>query len=356
MLKPGTNEEALEQRSREVLREIVLRFVATGEPVSSRTLSRGGRFDLSPATLRNVMADLEDLGYLTHPHTSAGRIPTDRGYRFFIDYLMRSRRLTQHEKEAIDEQVAGVNELDDLLQISSKLLNKLSNQVGLVFLPLVPQLSVRSMDFIRVAERRILCVIVGTNGVVLNKVIETSEDLSRDDLEKVSHYITGEFTGLTLTGIRDRLVTMMREERARFDRMLERIIGLGLAASDLSLPEEHELYLEGASSILDKPEFADVEAMRKTLLAFEEKGKLVEILNRCINEEGLQILVGSESQFTSNYNFSLVAARYGTETRPVGLVGIIGPTRMEYGRIAPLVEYLGDALSRKIENDSGERD
>jgi len=343
--------DELDSRAREILREIVIQHVSTGEAISSRSLAKCGRFQLSPASLRNVMADLEDLGYLQQPHTSAGRVPTDRGYRFFIDYLMRSRSLPHREREVIDDQVAHVNEIDDVLQLTSRLLSKLSDQVGLVFMPTLLQFAVRSMDFIHVAEGKILCIIVGTNGVVVNKVIETRQPFTRDELEKISRYISTEFGGMTLDSIRRRLIRMTEAERANHDGMLQKTISLGIEAVNDVAPVEHELYVEGAASILTKPEYADGEALRKTLLALQEKEKLIELLNSCLNEEGLQILIGSETDFTQHHNFSIVARRYGSQSGPLGMVGIIGPMRMEYARMAPLVDYLGRALTRKIEEE-----
>src|SRR5437764_7133851 len=196
--KLEVRDDELDSRAREVLREIIIEHVATGEAISSRSLSKCGRFQLSPASLRNVMADLEDLGYLQQPHTSAGRVPTDRGYRFFIDYLMRSRILPQREREEIDGEVGHGNEIEEVLHLASRVISRLSDQVGVIFMPTLLQFAIRSMDFVLVAENRIMCVIVGTNGVVVNKVIETRQSLTRDELEKISRFITIEFGGQTL--------------------------------------------------------------------------------------------------------------------------------------------------------------
>jgi heat-inducible transcriptional repressor len=341
----------LDPRAREVLREIVMQYIASGEAISSRTLAKCGRFDLSPASLRNVMADLEDLGYLQQPHTSAGRVPTDRGYRFFIDHLMRSRALSTREREVIDDQVGHANEIDQVLQLASRLISKLSDQVGVVFMPTLLQFAIRSMDFVLVGESKIMCIIVGTNGVVVNKVIQTRYSFTRDELEKISRYITVEFSGCTLETIRRRLIRMTEEERALHDEMLQKTITLGIEAVNDVAPFDHELYVEGAASILNKPEFSDAAALRKTFLALQEKERLIDLLESCLSEDGLQILIGSESDFTQVHNFSIVARRYGTHAAPLGMVGIIGPMRMEYARMAPLVDYLGRALSRKIEEE-----
>jgi len=346
-----TTEPDLDPRAREVLHEIIVQHIDSGEAIGSRTLAKCGKFQLSPASLRNVMADLEDLGFLQQPHTSAGRVPTDRGYRFFINHLMKSRSLSLRERETIDEEVRGVSEIDDVLHLAGSLISKLSDQVGVVFMPTLLQFTIRSMDFILVAENKIMCVIVGTNGVVVNKVIETRFSLTRDELEKIGRYITVEFSGFTLDLIRRRLIRMTEQERAHHDQMLQKTITLGIEAVNDVAPFEHELYVEGAASILNKPEFADAASLRKTFLALQEKEKLVEILETCLTAEGLQILIGSESDFTQVHNFSIVARRYGSSAAPLGMVGIIGPMRMEYARMAPLVDYLSRALSRKIEEE-----
>jgi heat-inducible transcriptional repressor len=352
--KLDIHEDDLDNRAREVLQEIVLQHISSGEAISSRTLARCGRFQLSPASLRNVMADLEDSGYLHQPHTSAGRVPTDRGYRFFIDYLMKSRTLTQHERNAIDDQVGPASEVDEMMHLASRVISNLSDQVGVVFMPTLHRLVMRSVNFILVAESKIMCVIVGTNGVVVNKVVDTRAPFDRDELEKISRYISTEFGGMTLDAVRRRLVEATAQERALNDQALQKALSLGIGAVEDLMPMEHELYVEGTHSLLTKPEFADADAMRKTFLALQEKEKLVEILNSCLSEDGLQILIGSESHFTQRHNFSLVARRYGHREAPLGMVGIIGPMRMEYARMAPLVDYLGRALSRKIEEEEQE--
>jgi heat-inducible transcriptional repressor len=343
--------DELEARAREVLREIVQQYIANGEPISSRWLAKCGKFDLSPASLRNVMADLEDLGYVCQPHTSAGRVPTDRGYRFFIDHLMRSKRLTEHERHAIDDQVSQVSELDEVMQLATRVLSKLSDQVGIIFTPKLHHLVMRSIDFVLVSEHKIMCVMVSANGVVVNKMIETGQAFDRDELERIGRFLTSEYSGLSLEGIRSKL-SDVNEEAARENDQIRSSVSLGLEAVNENLPVGHDLYVEGETSILNKPEYSGTESMRKTFSAFQERDKLVEILNRCLSEDGLQVLIGSESRFTQSYNFSLVATRYGTASAPFGLVGVIGPTRMEYDRMATLVDYLGRALSRKIEEST----
>jgi len=353
---PARRVEDLEPRSREVLRQIVLEFVSSGEPVSSRSLAKRGSFGLSPATLRNVMADLEDLGYLAQPHTSAGRVPTDLGYRYFINNLMRSRRLLQIERDEIDGEVARVDEIDDMMHLASRLAARMSDQVGMVFMPKVNQLIMRSVDFIPVSESKVMCVIVGTNGVVMNRIVDVTAVPSRDELAQIGRYFSGQFGGLSLERFVSKLKGELAGERARQDGRHRAVIDLGLRAVEEVVPLTEELCVEGAMSIINKPEYSDADMLRRIAVVFERKEELSGILNELLNAGGLQILVGSESEFTGNYNASLVVTSYGGGSRPVGLVGVMGPTRMEYARMAPLVDYLARALSRKIEESEKESD
>ncbi|MHB0971499.1 MAG: heat-inducible transcriptional repressor HrcA, partial [Thermoanaerobaculia bacterium] len=234
--------EELDPRAREVLREIVMEYIESGEPISSRSLAKSGRFQLSPATLRNAMADLEDLGYVYQPHTSAGRVPTDRGYRYFINNLMKTRRITSMERGAIDEHVARASTLEEAMQLASRMLAKLTDQVGIIFMPTLAHLVMRSMDIISVADRKAMVVIVASNGFVVNKVIDLPAQLGRDELESIGHYITAEFGGLPLQLIHEKLVRLLSQERARYDQLLQNAITVGIEAVEDVLPKEHEHY------------------------------------------------------------------------------------------------------------------
>jgi heat-inducible transcriptional repressor len=346
----------LEPRFRDVLREIVLEYVSSGEPISSRSLAKSGRFELSPATLRNVMADLEDLGFLQQPHTSAGRVPTDRGYRYFIDYLMRSRRLSQLEREQIDEEVGRADEVDEMMHHASRLLSKLSDQVGMVFMPKLNQLVMRSIDFIPVSDTKVMCVIVGTNGVVVNRILEVPAVRGREELERISRYLTAEFAGSALETFLEALRSAVSGERAREDRDWRESIEFSMNAVEEVVPVDEELCVEGAMSVIRKPEFSEGRALSRIAVVLEHKRELASILGELLVEGGTQILVGSESSFTRAHNASLVVTSYGPAGRPLGLVGILGPTRMEYARMAPLADYLAKALSRKIEETEQENE
>jgi heat-inducible transcriptional repressor len=253
---------SLDERRKEVLRSLVEMHVETGEPVGSESLARALHRNVSPATLRNIMADLEALGYLEQPHTSAGRLPTDEGYRVYVDSLMASRPLAPRDAAAIHsglrKQDASANQV---LENASRVLSRLSKQVGFVVVPDIEQTSFRHLDLVRLAHPRILVVMVSLTGIVTNKVVEVEEQLTQEQLQACANYLNTEFAGLSLHRIRARLLELMGQEKALYDSLLKHSLSLGQRAF---APEgdEANVYLDGAANMLSHPEFEDVERMR----------------------------------------------------------------------------------------------
>jgi heat-inducible transcriptional repressor len=336
----------LTARDREILRDVVATFLGTGEPVSSRRVAKLRRHGLSAATIRNVMADLEDHGLLVQPHTSAGRVPTEIGYHVYIDSLMPSRGVPAELRRQIDDSLTPEGSGDELTTVASQLLSELSQQIGIVVVPALGETVLRSISFVPLSGRRALCVLVSANGFVDNKVIETQRRVPRDELIRISNYLTDNFGGMTLRQIRDRLLGLMAEERAQMDRLLASAIDL---ARDALIAGDPELRVEGTSSLLMRPELADVERVRRLLDTFADKARLVQLLNRLIEGQGVRVVIGQESDLTSDLDFSLVATSYGLGDQPLGTMGIFGPSRMDYAAVIPLVNYLGDRLSQALE-------
>ncbi|MEM8964251.1 MAG: heat-inducible transcriptional repressor HrcA [Acidobacteriota bacterium] len=343
---PGSDvSERLTARDRQVLKEIIHSFVVHGKPVSSRSVSRHGELDLSAASIRNVMSDLEEYGLLTQPHTSAGRVPTQAGYRLYVENLMDRERLSLEERRYIEDHFDDVDG-DELIDVASELLSELSNQVGVVLTPSVGDTTLRSLDLVPVGEQRIMCVIVSSAGFVDTVSIQTDEDLPRDELVRIANYVTDQFAGLSLNEIRNRLVQLMAEERARVDRLLANAIDVARRAVDQA--HNPEVVVRGTRALLDLPELADVERVRQMLDTFTDTARLVGLLNLCLSSDGVRVFIGPETNLTSALDFSLVAAPYGIDARPMGSLGIIGPSRMEYPRAIALVHFLGQALSRAL--------
>jgi heat-inducible transcriptional repressor len=341
------NQRPLTAREREVLKDIILMYVLSAEPVSSRSISKHGRLGLSSASIRNVMSDLEELGYLRQPHTSAGRVPTGAGYHLFAESLMGAQTVPARVRRYIDEHLREAPaDADGLVAVTSHLLSELSQQVGIVVCPAIGETVLRAIEFVPLTGSRVLVVIVSESGFVDNKVIDTDKPLPREELVRSSNYLTESFAGLTLRQIRDRLLVAMAEERAKVDELLGST--LELARRSLDLAAGREVRVDGTSAVLAQPELADVLRVRRLIETFADKARLVKMLNACVRGQGVRVVIGEDSDLTSELDFSLVATRYGVGDRERGTLGIFGPSRMEYQRVIPLVHYLGETLSQML--------
>jgi heat-inducible transcriptional repressor len=339
--------ERLSPRDREILKDVIATYILSAEPVSSRSVAKQGRLGLSAATIRNVMADLEEWGYLAQPHTSAGRVPTPAAYHMFIESMMQARKLPVRERRYIAENLSSSQvDADHLIGAASHLLSELSQMVSIVVAPAIGDTVLKAVDFVPVAERKVLCVVVSQAGFVDNRVIETEEEISRQELTRISNYLTENFAGHTLRDIRDRLLRQMAEDRVQVDRFLARTIEL--ASEGLALDARPDVLVDGASALLARPELADIQRVRRMFDAFADKARLVKMLNGCIQGGGVRVLIGDDSDLTSELDFSLVASSYGVDDQPLGTLGIFGPSRMEYQKVIPLVHYLGQTLSRAL--------
>jgi len=339
----------VDERRREVLRALIRLHVETGEPVGSESLSRTLNRALSPATLRNIMADLEALGYLDHPHTSAGRLPTDEGYRFYVDTMMERPPLLPGEAAAIASALAGREaSAAQVMQRASHVLSRLSRHVGFVLAPDIARMSFRHIDLVPLAPPRVLVVMVSASGLVTQKVIELEESLGADDLQACANYLNTHFSGMMLEEIRSRLVELMREEKALYDTLLQRVVALGglaFAPSD----GDASISLDGTSNILSQPEFDDFERMRNLFRTFEEKSRLLHILNACIAGDGIRVLIGHENPDPDLRDLSFVTARCRVEGGSEWGLGVLGSTRMEYAHVVSLVDHVARALSETLE-------
>jgi heat-inducible transcriptional repressor len=345
--------EELTSRDQSILRDVVRSYIETGHPVSSRAVAKRRAGALSAATIRNSMADLEEAGYLAQPHTSAGRVPTEAGYHTYIDTLMPAAGLDAEDKRRVDEHLPGEVEGEELVSRASQVLSELTHQIGIVLTPAVGETRLRTLTLVPLSGSRVLCVVVSTGGFVDHKIIEFEQPLTRGELNHASNYLTDHFAGMTLRQARDRLLVLMAEERAQVDRLL----GRTLALAEHALGESHgpEVFVEGTSAVLTQPELADVDRVRRLVEKFNDRARLVQVLNRLISGRGVRVVIGEESELTSDVDFSLVATTYGSAERPLGSVGIFGPSRMQYQRVIPLVDYLGERLSQALQATTGDR-
>ncbi len=337
----------LTPRDREILKDVVHTYILSGEPVSSGAVARHARHGVSSATIRNVMAELEDWGYLEQPHTSAGRIPSRSGYHLYIGSLMETRELPDEERRKIEAGLSGpVADAERLIGTTTQLLSEMSGQIGILVTPAIGDAVLEAVDFVPLSGRRVLCVLVSKGGFIESKLIEAEEELSREELVRISNYLTENFRGTNLRSVRERLLKLMSEERGEVGRLLDRAISLASRGFETSgLPE---LLVEGTAHAVAQRELSDVERVRRLLDAFAERQRLVALLNQCLDGNGVRVTIGEDSQITSDLGVSLVARPFGAEGRARGTLGILGPARMPYDRIIPLVDFLGESLSRAL--------
>jgi len=341
---PEKPTEGLTDRSRSVLRDVVEAYIVHAEPVSSAKVSR--RRELSSATIRNVMAELDSLGYLTQPHTSAGRIPTDKGYRFFVDSLMKERALDRQEQSYIEEELERAGDAERSTLVATRLLSGLSKQAGVILVPARGDVVLRSFDVVPLEGKRVVCVVTSSGGFIDHRVIELDAVPARDELIRISNYVTRHFRGQTLFEARTNLLRRMADEKAQVDLLMQR--SLELVSRGLESSGGPGLHVDGTESLLGLPEMADVGRVRQLFEAFTDKAQLVAMLTRCLEGEGVRVLIGDDADLTSRLDFSLVATTYNIDGRPMGSLGVLGPSRMEYQRLIPLVNFLGQALSSAL--------
>jgi heat-inducible transcriptional repressor len=342
----------LDQRSREIFRRLVDTYLETGEPVGSRTISRILPSALSPASVRNVMMDLEDAGLILSPHTSAGRIPTEAGLRFFIDALLEVGSISPEERARIDAQIAGSNRqrrIDEVLGEATTMLSGLSHCAGVV---LAPKLNARlkHIEFVSLAPGRALVIIVGEDGSVENRAISVPPGLPPSTLVRATNYLSARFQGKTVGEIKRFVREELEELKQELDELAARVVEAGVATWGGVDAEEKTLIVRGQANLLeDGAALDDLERVRKLFDDIENKKELVQLLGLAEDGEGVRIFIGSENKLFSMSGSSLIVAPYkNQEEKIVGVLGIIGPTRLNYARIIPMVDYTAKVVGRLL--------
>ncbi|RPI20270.1 MAG: heat-inducible transcription repressor HrcA [Acidobacteria bacterium] len=344
----------LNQRSKNILRQLIREHIRTGEPVGSRRLAKLAGEKLSSATIRNVVADLEEMGFVGQPHTSAGRVPTEKGYRFYVDSLVETKELTDREGGRIRASLEKETDPDKLMDKASQILSAASDNIGFVMAPPVSLAVMKHIEFVRISERRILVILVTSGGLVQHRLIHVDEDFEQDVLHQAGRYLVENFEGKTLLEIRDELLKLMQEEKGLYDRLLRSVVVLG-SASLMQQDADADatgVYVQGTARIIQRPELADVNRMIALFRTFEEKSRLVKILSECLkaNSTGPTVTIGLEKHLPGMQDWALIASPYIYTEGQAGSLGIIGPSRMEYEKVISLVDYVaklfGKILSR----------
>ena len=338
----------LDERGREVLKSVIQLHIATGEPVGSESLARALNRSLSPATLRNIMADLEKQGYLAHPHTSAGRMHTDEGYRVYVDSLMSHLPLPARDAAAIDSELRPrEGSPSEVMEAASHILSRLSRNVGFVVAPEIGRTAFRHIDLVRLPHPRVLVVMVSHTGLVTHKVIEIEEEIPQEHLQACANYLNAHFAGMTLAAIKSRLLELMRAEKTLYDSLLKNVIAVGERAFALD-GQGASVYLDGTSHILGQG-FDDLDRMKALFKTFEEKSRLVKILNACISGSGIRVIIGHENAHPDLHDVTVVSAGYPLEGESGWGLGVLGSTRMEYARVIALVDHMARSVAHALE-------
>ncbi len=348
----------LDERSREILQWVISSFVSTGKPVGSRKIARRSREHLSAATVRNIMADLEEMGYLRQPHTSAGRVPTDKAYRLYVDHLLERHEITRRDRALIENSMAGDNSPEHLMARTSRVLSQVTKNLGIVVSPPISQVALEHLQFVKLAEGRLLVVLVSHSGIVQNRVIHPDEEFTQLELDEAARYITAHFKNRNLLEIRKEILRLLQEERVRYDKLVRGVTVLG----SLSFPEAGDepaagVYLDGAANLIRTPEFSDVNRMRLLFEAIEQRSRLAYLLTQCIRDDTqeVRITIGSENSLPAIKDCTLITSPYVVDDHAHGSLGILGPTRMEYGRAISLVDYVARLIGRVLANQGTHR-
>ena len=349
---PEDADEALSDRAQLLLRALIASYIRDGQPVGSRTLSRDSGLSLSSATIRNVMADLEALGFVASPHTSAGRVPTPKGYRFFVDTLLKlvppeSGAVEEIERRLVSDAASGRS----LVQSASQMLSSVTHMAGVVTLPNPNYVALTQVEFIALSDRRALAIMVMNNREVQNRIVQLDRQYSSEELRRAANYLNEAFAGRSLTDVRSLLLAQLKDAQQHMNQLMQDAIQMAQKIFDQSEPTNVECVIAGETNLMDFAELSNVERLRRLFDAFNEKHDILRLLDSCLHAEGIQIFIGQESGYRILDDVSVVAAPYMVDNRVIGVLGIIGPTRMAYERVIPIVDVtaklMGSALNSR---------
>lgn len=338
-------QKEIDERSLKILNHLVQTYIQEGQPVGSKALAERSQLKLSSATIRNIMADLEEAGFLASPHTSAGRIPTEKGYRLFVDQCLTAQSPGVVSIEEFQLEFVSDQERKGLIQKASSLLSKATQLAGVVTLPKREQLLVKQVEFLRLSEKRVLVVLILNDYEVQNRVIDTDRDFSKCELELAGQYLTECFAGRDFLKARRDLIQRMKRERADLEAMLKTIMEM----AEESQEKESEYVLAGESNLFNAISSEEYHRLRTLFEAFSEKRDILHLLDRSLEAQGIQIFIGKESGYDLLQDYSLVTAPYSKNGEVVGVLGVIGPTRMPYDRVISAVDITSKLLSRSFE-------
>ena len=335
----------LDPRARQLLRTLIGRYIQNGEPVGSQTLARHAGLDVSPATIRNILADLEDVGLLSAPHTSAGRVPTAQGYRLFVDSLLQVSPLPEGEVSRLRSELPAGSGTQALLGSASELLSAMTHFVGVVSVPNRAQFAFRRIGFVPIDAQRVLAIVVLADNDVQNRIIQTRRPYDSGELERVANYLNTHFAGRTVVDIRATLLRELRSARAEMETLLAQSVEL---AEQVLVPGGDDMVVAGQTRLMGVQELSDVDRLRELFEAFARKREILQLLDRTLQAQGVRVFIGEETGLAPLDACTVVTAPYGANGKVLGVLGVIGPTRMAYDRVIPIVDITARLLSNAL--------
>jgi len=339
----------LEQRRRKILSAIVESYIETAVPIGSRTISQRFRWSMSPATIRNVMVDLEEKELISHPHTSAGRVPTDKGYRLYVDCLLEPTHLTKEEESIVSRLInRRCEDFEYLMQSASSAISIITNVAGMVLIPRFKRSVFKHIEFIYIDSSRLLAVLITGSGIVRHSILDIEEEMAKSELFRISEFLNQELEGMFLGEIKNYLTRRLLEQRDSFYTFLKK--AMQLLSEPTLLKMDDRIYFEGTTSLMSYPEFKDVSKARLFLKLFEEKKDILDLFNEDMEKEGIKVHIGKENSCKYIHEYSVITSNYKVKDRTIGALGAIGPTRMEYGKVISTVSCLSDALGKVLED------
>lgn len=342
----------LPERSLYLFKVLVEHYINDGQPVGSRTLARETNLDLSPATIRNVMADLEDMGLITSPHTSAGRVPTAKGYRFFVDSLMRVQQLKSAEVQRIAAELDPTADIKSLLERTSSMLSDITHLAGIVMLPRTEHKSLQHVEFIKLSDNRVLVILVMSDREVQNRIIHTAKPYSNATLQEASNYVNSHFIGKDLNRVRQDILAELQKAKDEVNEVMQTAIEMAGSALVNGDSSQGDYLMAGQTNLMEVAELCDLDKLKRLFESFSQKRDILHLLDQAVQANGVQLFIGEESGYEVLQACSVVTSPYEADGEILGVLGVIGPTRMPYERVIPIVDVTAKVLGTALNSQS----
>ncbi len=340
--------QELSERDQALLKALVQQYILDGQPVGSKTLAQTANLKVSSATIRNVMADLEDCGLVSSPHTSAGRVPTNQGFRFFVDSLLTMEGVNKNKIKDMQQTLNAVQDPQVMVASASEMLSGLTRLAGVVMVPRPQRTALRHVEFLSLSDSRVLAILVTNEQEVHNRVIELNREYSEGELQQVANYLNEKFSGADISTVRQSIIDEMQRAQENMNNLMSRAVEMAEKVFDNKAGREDSVVMAGETNLMQFEELSDIDNLRNLFAAFNQKQEIIHLLDQCLHNDGIQIYIGDESGYQVLGDCSVVTAPYSVDNQVVGVLGVIGPTRMSYDKVIPIVDITAKVLGAAL--------